>query len=558
MLKPDERYSNLKILSLSEEADAKRLLLLLSGKDFPDTDVGLSNLSAQPNLPGGAIANLVLPDSPRSIGAQTAIVESEYVDRDSNAAYSQLYARAFRDYLRRTYRLHFFGARLSSYDELLNGKSLENSYLGYCVLPQTQPRTIGRTVLPPPKGDPCWLFIPTQSEFPANLAGLQLKATGTAYAQQDGRVAACASAAVWMSSVMLSGKFGYDMPVHSMAEITQLATKYSLPPRGFGSQPGLTIGQMLWALYEMGYEPFAHDVRDPDEAMDLIYNCVESGIPPILVIKLPNEDEGYHAITAVGHTYGINPDQEKLNRGMNSASAWCPYFLAHDDQKGLYIKMKLGPPTLQTDERLSILVDDNDPLIASYNRDNFIRWYQNASLWSVIAPFPPRHVLRVEEARNKGKDIIEIAYNLYEKLKLKIPEYPIYRTYFTTSNDFKQRFISAATPTSDKHFRQVTSELAHLFRGSLYPRYIWVTELCGLEHRNSRRPEELKIVAEVVIDPTSHPHTSDFVVLHLPHLFFKMSPSDMDVNDALGKPIHIERDGEYKPLVRLDMSQGGA
>ena len=72
-----------------------------------------------------------------------------------------------------------------------------------------------------------------------------------------------------------------------------------------------------------------------------------------------------------------------------------------------------------------------------------------------------------------------------------------------------------------------------------------------MEHRKSRKPEELEIVADVTIDPTSSPKSLDFVTLHIPHLFFRMLPTNDNVIEALHTPVvFFEKDKAYRPLVR--------
>lgn len=552
MLQVDPHFPMLRILTLDKELDIKRLRLIMSGVCQSTSIDRLGDESylvkQQPNLrlPNSRIIDLVLFSNQRGIGAKSVIIELEYIDRDINIAHVQLYGRAFRDYLRRATRLHFFLDEIT-YSDLLDEAKLKKSYIGFCVLSPTQPGVTGRTVLPSPKGDDTWYFVPSQTEFSANLAGIQLSPKGTAFTEQDGRVAACASAALWMSVSILARRFPHEIPVRSAAEITQLATRYSMPPAGSGASPGLTLEQILWALHEIGCEPMAHDCYDADEASELIYRYVESGIPPILLIYLPTPG-GYHAVTIVGHTYDptINPRQE-LARA-ESTRVWCPYFLFHDDQIGPYLKLKLAPPD-QDGLRPRILVDQSDSFAPS-EKAQISQWYCQSSLYYVIAPLPPRHTLRPEAAAIKGKSILKKVYQLYgPRLGIEYPSPPIYRTYFISSNEYKRRFITQKDSN-------ISLELANWYRGSAFPRYIWVTELCCLENRISVEPADLRIVADVSIDPTSSPYLKDFVTLHVPHLFFRMFPSDADANEVLAKPTcFISDDLPYSPLVRLETAQ---
>lgn len=548
------KYANLRILNLAESTDVKRLRFLLSdvfkSEDLAELDNESYFLKEEVQLRPAAsrVAELLLPHNVRSLQAQSVIIESDYVDRDSNIAYALLYARAFRDYPRRTIRLHFFRNPLTSYDELLDEQILQESYVGFCVLSSTQPGNIGRTVLPPPKGDNTWFFVPTQSEFSVNLSGVQLFAKGTAFIQQDGRVAACASAATWMSTIILSRRFNFEMPIRSMAEITQLATKYSFPPIWGGSRPGLAIEQILWALHEMGYEPISHEVLDPEMATEIIYSYVESGIPPILVILLPSR--GLHAVTVVGHTYNPSVDAvREIATDIRSVTAWCPYFITHDDQMGPYLKLRIAPPNSQSNKRPRLFIDETDSLLGC-QKGKITEWYRNATLHYVIAPLPPRHALRPEEAAAKGKAILIKAYDLYKSFLARrgteMPANPIFRSYFIASNEFKRRFLPGKV-------QGLSPELASWYRGSIYPRFVWVTELCALQHRNVKNPQDLRIVADVTIDPTSSPFSVDFVTLHLPYLFFRMLPRETNAVSALRAPVgFIQNDQPYQPLVRME------
>jgi len=558
MLNGDPRYPNLRVLDLRKEADEKRLPLFLSGIGDPDRR-GINARDLPLSTPGGLIANLLSPQNPRSIGARGVIVELEYVDRDTNIDYAQLYARAFKDHPRRAFRLLFFGEPINSYKDFSDHVAisrLTRSYCqGYCVVSPMGSRMIGRTVLPPPKGDKAWFFIPTQSEFSSNVAGIPLSATGTAFAQQDSRVAACASAATWMSTVLLARRFNHDVPIRSMSEITGLATKYSLPSSGRGANPGLSVGQILWALQEMGYEPLISDVFDPNETSELVYSSVESGIPAILVIYLPNFG-GYHAVTVVGHTYDHSLSLADISaKNVESARVWSPHFIIHDDQMGPYLKVKVDSPNSKTQGRPSLHVDPDDSLMGMF-KEEIIKWYSDASIYYVIMPFAPRHTLRPDHAAARARAILNSAFKLYSKrLRIALPDPHFYRTYFISSNEFKRRLV----PQSDMAGQGVPglrSELSRWYRGSSYPRYLWVPELCGMEHRVLQRPEDLRIIADVTLDPTSSRQSPDFVTLHLPHAFFRMLPDSADVSNALASPTaYVKDDTPYQPLVRMASCQ---
>lgn len=92
---------------------------------------------------------------------RTVILEAEYVDRDYAEGYGQLYGRAFRDFERKCYRLHFFSETLQVHDFRISSliseegrnalRKIEECYLGFSVMRPSCPDTIGRTVILPPK-----------------------------------------------------------------------------------------------------------------------------------------------------------------------------------------------------------------------------------------------------------------------------------------------------------------------------------------------------------------------------------------------------------------------
>jgi hypothetical protein len=559
----DVRYPNLRILTLTEEADVKRLLFLLSQEyeleslDSLEDEYFLATIKPELRLPASLIAEMVLPHGSRSLGIQSAIVESDYVDRDANVLYARLYARAFRDHPRRTVRLHFFSKPITSCEQLISEQFLQDSYIGFCVLSASRPGDIGRTVLPPPKDKSSWLFVPAQAKYSINIGGAQLYAKGTTFIQQDGRAAACASAATWMSANILAKQHG--LASYSMTDITELGTRFSLPRGWGGSRSGLEVEQILWALHEMNYEPISHVVKNSDIAKEVIYSYIESGIPPILIIFLP-EPDGFHAVTAIGHTYSSTIDITAItNKSINTVIPWCPCFLAHDDQNGPYLKFRVDSPNAQSKGKPAFVLDESNSFPTKHKQE-ILDWYRDASLYYIVAPLPPRHALRPEEAAAKAKTILTQAFSLFNPLLKKLgkehPENPIYRTYFVPSNEYKRNFAIESTLIKiDGKIQSSSLELVHWYRGSVYPRYIWVTELCDMEHRINKEPNELRIVADVTIDPTSSPYSLDFVTLHLPHLFFRMPPRAVSVADILRNPVFIQNDVPYQPLIRLDAAQ---
>ena len=137
------------------------------------------------------------------------VLESRYIDRDYSSDYLRFYARTFRSYDRHCRRVHFFSANIS---EALAGrrapdrleklqKVAEASYCGFCVVRPLASAPIGRTVLAAGCREPfdTEAIVTCRSGHDANLFGIDLDVTGTAFLQQDARVGACAQVAVWLA-----------------------------------------------------------------------------------------------------------------------------------------------------------------------------------------------------------------------------------------------------------------------------------------------------------------------------------------------------------------------
>lgn len=305
--------------------------------------------------------------------------------------------------------------------------------------------------------------------------------------------------------------------------------------------------QILWALHEMGYEPITYTSFDFYTAKEIIYNYLESGIPPILGVFLPSQ-RGAHAVTVVGHTYNPDIDQKEVQaqrtENIQSTNVLYPDFLIHDDQIGPYLKLRITPPNSTSRQRPVLSLRESDELLR-YIRNDVYDWYENAALLFIIAPLPLRHSLRPEVATERAKALLSEVYDLYRsRFNLTFPSSPAYRTYFIPSNDYKRHF-SLRTPG-------LSPDVADWYRGSLFSRYIWVTELYNLD-QHVHSPKDLRVIADVTIDATSSPLSlsEDFITLHIPHLFFRMFPQDTSVAEALQRPsVVFSNDTPYQPFLR--------
>ena len=190
--------------------------------------------------------------------AQTAVIESDYIDVDYSASYYDQRGRSFTPDKRTTTRIHFFSDKFSKRSLTTASRGaiakMQRSYLGFAVLRPERPTTLGRSVLTCPttiSGQQ--VRFPTRGNTPVDLAGIPLQVASCPYLSQDTKIMACATAAIWMSTSNLVQKIP-GVASHTTAEITSMAMSLNRP---FGP----VVGRRGLSIIEMEQSPAADRVR---------------------------------------------------------------------------------------------------------------------------------------------------------------------------------------------------------------------------------------------------------------------------------------------------------
>ncbi|MFC2027878.1 hypothetical protein ACFLU3_04245 [Chloroflexota bacterium] len=547
MTNPYRLYGNLKILDMSKMDHVAQLRALLE-PDYGSTHAVQSILF---HMLGRDYAGH--PDQCKSV-----IVEREYIDKEFASCYGRFYYRLFMNIPKRCTRLHFFSETIRRID-LANVESTD-SYLGYVVVRPISVMPVGRTVLSPEITSRSDEFVLTQSTHEVNLAGSRLFVDGMSFIQQDGRVAACASAAAWMATDYLSQK--YSLQSKSTIEITELATGYDFPR--FRSTPGrgLTIPEISKSFTAMGYSPQTYDHPWPREARQTIYSCVESKIPAILALSFP---EGHHSMVAIGHSFRSPKDPQlrkvdgKRKLTYYDNTEWVPEFIVHDDQGGLYGKLRILPlEDYVKDDKLTIDtgklplppgVESNTNEVHcpievefSYCDSKFVQSRGEkriGNLFAIIAPLPPRVSLLPEDAMRKGYELLVVVNSLYKSPNL---SGLVLRTYLESANNYK-RSLMDRTDMSDW--------LRKFYRGKPMSKYIWITEISNKDLFDQSAPHERKMFGEIIMDSAASPFTPSFIALHVPGYLMTMDPDDTDYVTSLHKARNIPDDVPYSHALRV-------
>ncbi|MGM0576174.1 MAG: hypothetical protein ACQEXJ_10640 [Myxococcota bacterium] len=139
------------------------------------------------------------------LGAQTVVVERDYVDRDYLEDFAAYYVRCFHRYPRSCARLHFFREEFDVHEfESWLGEARAElprklggaSYLGFIVVKPLPETIMGRTCLRS-YGDTSERRYPVTVKYPVSFFGWDLAVESLAFQEQDHVAAACATSALW-------------------------------------------------------------------------------------------------------------------------------------------------------------------------------------------------------------------------------------------------------------------------------------------------------------------------------------------------------------------------
>jgi len=200
----------------------------------------------------------------------TIVKEHDYIDKFYLRDYSRYYAESFHKFQNRSERLHFFTGKFSEgeFIEILKsgneqknigpiGEKNKFDYLGNITVKpvgdEYDSKLMGRTAIAPypiKQGENIRHHLKIKNE--CSLFGLDLQINSLPFHEQDIAVGACASASLWIAQYGI--KKWYDIPIRSLAEITELSrlqTPYALPSPLYPSE-GLSPSEIVSYLENIG------------------------------------------------------------------------------------------------------------------------------------------------------------------------------------------------------------------------------------------------------------------------------------------------------------------
>lgn len=296
-----------------------------------------------------------------SIGTKTIVIEHHYIDRHFMDEHQRYYSSCFSNFGNSSIRLHFFkkSFEVGKFNLVLRSLRTKSekfftkpdNYLG-CVAFRPIPQAlIGRSLLPPMnaphiESPAAARNITTTIKQKIHLSGMELCVDGLPFQQQDRRVGACASTAVWSALSRVAKSEGMRAP--SPAEVTESAVKSIIPLGRPYPQGGLTIEQMCESIRSLGFAPDLTSYLDTSsENFKITFGIyVKSGFPIILCI---HDGKNGHVVTSCGHLLNsaLSDDYDKYH---SPCVQWEQIYF-HDDRIGPYAKgfLKQGTSGIQLD-----------------------------------------------------------------------------------------------------------------------------------------------------------------------------------------------------------------
>ena len=461
--------------------------------------------------------------------AQTAVVESNYIDLDYAASYYDQRVRSFSPPRRETTRIHFFSKTLTI-ESLVDActettHDMQHGYLGFVVVRPDNPKTLGRTFLKCPDyvgGLPA--RFPTRSVTSVDLTGIALKVDSCPYMSQDSKVMACATVALWMSTSTLASKM-LDVPPYTTDAITRMAKSLD---RSFGpvvGKQGLSVAEMERALFAVGFDPGKYPFRSPERLTEFSHLLSDSGIPPILLV---GKDTLNHAITVVGYTLKHpapgNPSASRIVPAHHFISG----LVLHDDQRGMYLLARAIPPA-QTGYDYEVDLELQLPTGGD-----------TTHCYGAMAPLPRRVMLDVFEAKAQTEEWVEHAVQRQWIDDRQI----IARTILVGSNTLKETLHDHREGSGDPN--PYPPDFVREVRGLSMPRFIWLVELSYMDEWDFTNPASPSVVADLIMDSTATGNAlSDVLLFRAPNL---VAWSHVDANSFGFQGLRDPSDHPHPPF----------
>ena len=526
-----------------------RLLELATQQHWTDLEKFIGVGQGSPLITSNIIRHL------RELGARSALIDDDYIDRDFSEAFSAYYAKTFKRHSKVCRRVLFFSCELTFLsNETVEGaaRRLESAnaefFLGFIVLRPITKAPISQAILRPPAAPADYeRHLLVRAKYTAHILGAELSVESVPMTQQDSRVGACAQASIWVSARHIHAK--HRGPWLSTVSITDAAIARSESQVNSTLPAGsefLTVNNTVAAFRAAGREPliYAASVDGAGQLQwgnslrphEIINRYVDSGIPVSVWVRFPQTSIA-HSVVVTGQM--LAPKAPAALPHHPTRAEYCSAFLMNDDQLGPSLRLPAGPTCAIGDVQHNV-------------KDSTI---------VLIIPLPSKVYLPAETAETLAWAMLDryvvdwASYKVNNAGSLGTSESSgdsvasnhaankiVARTYLTYGWKYKHRAIR----------NNLNANVKQIVRDLDVPRYVYVTEFSLTSQLDDKKLSDRRIIAHVVVDATAKHHDFESILLfHAPGICLWHSHGTS--NDLVRFVVTTADDEEYFPKTRGDV-----
>lgn len=489
------------------------------------------------------------------LGARSALIDDDYIDRDFSEAFSAYYAKTFKRHSKVCKRILFFSCELGflateTVEEA--ARSLEGinaeSFLGFIVFRPISKSPISQAILRPPVAPANYeRHLLVRARYTAHILGAELSIESVPMTQQDSRVGACAQASIWVSARHIHAR--HRGPWLSTVSITDAAITRSESQVNSTLPAGsefLTVNNTVAAFRAAGREPLIY-AANMDAAgqfqwgnslrpQEIINRYVDSGIPVSVWVKFPQSSIA-HSVVVTGQV--LAPKAPATLPQRPTRAEYCSAFLMNDDQQGPNLRLPAGPACSIGDVQHNVQ-DSTIVLIIPLPSKVYLPAETAETLaWAMLDHYVtdwPSHKTRNADGLGKSEASGDSVAAAHAANKI------VARTYLTYGWKYKHRAIR----------NNLSASVKQIVRDLDVPRYVYVTEFSLTLQLDGKELADRRIIAHVAVDATAKHHDYESILLfHAP---------GMALWHSHGKNNNLDRfvvatadDDEYFPKTRGDM-----
>lgn len=427
------------------------------------------------------------------------VIDYPYYDRDFLSTYYIFYAKKFRDYSKKCYRLILIGD-----DMKVDNGDIGQKLIGYITLrPTHKGSKIGKSYIDPEYllDKPSHIML---EKFKMHFDGTEVTIDAFPWMQQESDVSICAHTALW-SVIRYARKFR-QYPVLSMAEVID---KVECDTRKIPSV-GLTVQQISNVLLKCGFSPIVRKEKDKDrwqfsKGSSLLNECltyVDSGIPVIGTMDRLN-----HAIVLNGYC-DVNRAMLDLDYIFQNGCVVRHLADGTQEKTNVILHTELINSLIANDDGFFPYKEVSRPAVGGlYRYQGGIpeeaedkNYYLTESINNAVIPLYSRTQLAYNDVLSYFIGIVQ--KNQIKDIRLNWPSKIVARIFMTSANSYKEYIKST--------MEDLNEELCSMIMEVKFPRFIWCVEISSFESYKDK-----KIDGIAIIDPTCSTKCEyPFIFLH--------------------------------------------